>query len=55
MGWLIGGLILVCGLTWLGLNYPRVNASTEPAEFAPPEEAVACFGHVDVKHGDTSL
>jgi multidrug resistance efflux pump len=62
VGGLVGVVALGSGLTWLGLCYERVNAGTGPGEPAPsgagatmPEEAVACFGHVDVKHGVTSL
>jgi multidrug resistance efflux pump len=55
MVWLLGAVMVGCGLAWLGMTYPRANAGTESDEPAPPEEAVACFGHVDVKHGVTSL
>jgi len=55
VGWLLGGVLLLCGLTWRGLSYPSANAGTEPVESNPSEVAVACFGHVDVKHGVTSL
>jgi multidrug resistance efflux pump len=55
VSWLLGAVLLVCGLTWRGLNYPRGIAGAEPTEPARPEVAVACFGHVDVKYGVTSL
>ncbi len=54
-GWLLGSMLLLCGLTWRGLSYPKANADTEPAESFPEDVTVACFGHVDVKHGVTSL
>jgi multidrug resistance efflux pump len=38
------------------VGYTKVAAEHTPAQpAADPEEGVACFGHVDVKHGVTSL
>jgi multidrug resistance efflux pump len=54
--WLVGGIVLCVTLGWLGVNYKRVNAGPPAVEPAlDPELGVACFGHVDVKHGITSL
>jgi multidrug resistance efflux pump len=55
--WLLGLMVLGVSLICIGAGSTRVDAvssaSTEPV--APAEEAVACFGYVDVKHGVTSL
>jgi len=68
--WLLGVVVLATGLTCLGPNDKKVVAGTGPLQERPgwtaipgptsqhepdAEEAVACFGHVDVKHGITSL
>ncbi len=54
--WLLAGATLAGLLTFLGTRFGRVSAAAPAAaESAAGDEAVACFGHVDVNHGVTSL
>jgi multidrug resistance efflux pump len=55
MGWLVGILVVGSGLTWRGLTYQKADAGSVSADPGPADPVVACFGHVDVKHGVTSL
>ncbi|HWG45994.1 MAG TPA: biotin/lipoyl-binding protein [Gemmataceae bacterium] len=53
--WLLGGIVLTAGLAGAGASFPKSSAGIAPADSTPVAEPVACFGHVDVKHGIASL
>jgi multidrug resistance efflux pump len=52
---LVGAAVLAIGMASVGSSSRTPSAGSEPAAPAPAAEPVACFGHVDVKHGVTSL
>jgi multidrug resistance efflux pump len=54
--WLLAGAVLAAGLAAGGASLRNSSVGNEPAGGGSEEaEAVACFGHVDVEHGVTSL
>ncbi len=53
--WLLGLGVLISGLTWFGMSSRKSAADTVLDNPSASEPVLACFGHVDVKHGVTSL
>jgi multidrug resistance efflux pump len=56
VGSMLGGAVLAVSMAAAGATFTKVRAEPKPVEpILSADEPVACFGHVDVKHGVTSL
>jgi multidrug resistance efflux pump len=53
--WLLGAAVLAVGIAAVGASFKKGSAGEVSVNPTTAEGAVACFGHVDVKHGVTSL